>query len=279
MREFIAGGMAAVSASCITHPVDVIKSRFFLTGELKANTLPRLAHVSSFYRAYGLPGFYRGLSAAVLRQSLFASTRFGVFNHIKSALEASSSDPKPLPVHKTLAATTLAGAVGAVVGCPADVALVRMQAGNRRYGHVFQALRSISRDEGVHTLYRGVGALVMRGMLVTSGQFLTFEKSKAYLVQRQGWSKDAVHTQALAGFAAGFVAAVLSTPADLIKSRMMMKNQEYSSSLDCLFKTVRAEGVVSGLYKGFVPAYIRMAPQVTLLWVFYEQYMRLLLRL
>lgn len=62
----------------------------------------------------------------------------------------------------------------------------------------------------------------------------------------------------------GLVAASLSTPADVVKTRVM--NQPigkdgrgllYKSSIDCLLKSVRQEGFFS-LYKGFLPIWARM---------------------
>ena len=62
----------------------------------------------------------------------------------------------------------------------------------------------------------------------------------------------------------GLVAASLSTPADVVKTRVMnqptnSKGQGllYKSSLDCLLKCVKQEGF-GGLYKGFLPIWARM---------------------
>ena len=268
-REFFCGGAAAITASCVTHPIDVVKLRMFLTGELQASVLPRLAMVRDMYAAHGVRGFYAGLSATVLRQALFSTTRFGVFAAIQKKQKqhpgASSS------AAASILATTTAGGLAAIVGCPADVALVRMQSQTprRNYKNVMHALSSIVKQEGVFALYRGVHPLVARGMLVTTGQFMTY----AAIKQRLAPNSPASH--AVSGLAAGFVAAVLSTPADVIKSRMMNHyNITYASSTDCLKRTLKTEGV-RGLYKGFVPAFARMAPQVTIMWVAYEQYMRL----
>ena len=46
----------------------------------------------------------------------------------------------------------------------------------------------------------------------------------------------------------------------------------YTGTLDCMKKTVAAEGV-GGLYKGLTANYFRMAPQYILTFVFYEKFM------
>jgi solute carrier family 25 oxoglutarate transporter 11 len=251
MIEFVAGGAAAITASCITHPLDVVKLRMFLTGELQPGVHPRLSLVRTMYATEGMRGFYAGLSAAVLRQALFSSTRFGVYAGMQRAL----GEGHKLPA--ALAAGTLA----------ADVVLVRMQSASprRHYAGVAHALRAIVVEGGgARALYAGVQPLVARGALVTAGQFLTYERVK-----------QAVGHSLPAGVAAGFVAAALSTPADVIKSRLMNKSGTYTSAADCAVRTVRAEGV-RGLYKGFVPAFVRMAPQVTIMWTAYELYVTML---
>ena len=48
----------------------------------------------------------------------------------------------------------------------------------------------------------------------------------------------------------------------------------YTSSLHCFTSTVRTEGL-RGLYKGFAPTYMRMAPQVIIMWAAIEQYRKL----
>lgn len=254
----VAGGAAAITASCITHPLDVIKLRMCLTGELTPGVHPRLSLVRAMYATEGVRGFYAGLSAAVLRQALFSTTRFGVY----AAAQRGLGDGHKLP------AALAAGTAAALVACPADVALVRMQSASpqRHYAGVAHALRSIVAEPGggVRALYAGVQPLVARGALVTAGQFLTYERVR-----------QALGSPLPAGVAAGFVAAAVSTPADVIKSRLMNRSGAYASAADCAMRTVRAEGL-RGLYKGFVPAFVRMAPQVTIMWTAYEQYVRMI---
>lgn len=74
----------------------------------------------------------------------------------------------------------------------------------------------------------------------------------------------------------GLVSATMGTPFDVLKSRMMNqpytngKGELYRSTLDCLFKTVKGEGLPA-LYKGFVPNWSRMAPWSLTFWVVYEE--------
>ena len=75
---------------------------------------------------------------------------------------------------------------------------------------------------------------------------------------------------------AGFTAALMGTPADVIKTRVMNQptNEHgqgiyYKNSIDCLQKTVRNEGV-GALYKGFLPIWMRLGPWSLTFWVTFE---------
>ena len=73
------------------------------------------------------------------------------------------------------------------------------------------------------------------------------------------------------------VGAIMGTPADVVKARMMNQAIDsegrgllYKSSFDCFAKTLKNEGFF-GLYKGFVPCWLRMAPWSLTFWLSYEQ--------
>ena len=83
---------------------------------------------------------------------------------------------QPLPLWQKAAAGLVAGAVGAVVGSPADLTLVRMQADTtlpehqqRQYRGIADAFLRISREEGLQGLYRGVGPNIARAMALNMG--------------------------------------------------------------------------------------------------------------
>jgi solute carrier family 25 uncoupling protein 27 len=66
--------------------------------------------------------------------------------------------------------------------------------------------------------------------------------------------------------------AVMSTPADVVKSRLM--NQDpcrptYRGMAHCFTATLRAEGW-RGLYAGFLPTWARLGPWQLVFWTSYE---------
>ena len=75
-----------------------------------------------------------------------------------------------------------------------------------------------------------------------------------------GWQQSSVKTLFVATFAASFVANIFSTPFDVVKSRIQQQvGSEYSGMMDCARKSVAREGVTV-LWRGFTPAFVKLAP-------------------
>ena len=174
-------------------------------------------------RTEGVRGLYGGLSAAMLRQSIYSTTRFGIYDLMKRRLGESKT--ARIPYYRKVLATMAGGTAGAIVSCPTDVMLVRMQtdgrlppAQRRGYRNVFHALYRVARDEGLRAWFRGLGPLMARGLGVTTAQFATYDQSKEVL-QAKYYAADSLPLHISCSLIAGLAAAVVSTPLDVIKAR------------------------------------------------------------
>ncbi|KAF8012262.1 hypothetical protein BT93_I0407 [Corymbia citriodora subsp. variegata] len=318
VKGFVEGGIASIVAGCSTHPLDLLKVRMQLQGEGHAppnpsvqNLRPALAFQAPtaaaaprlpppppppprvglvtvgvrIIRQEGVLALYSGVSATVLRQTLYSTTRMGLYDILKQKW----TDPATgnMPLTRKIVAGLIAGGIGAAVGNPADVAMVRMQADGRlppeqrrNYRSVVDAIQRMARQEGVTSLWRGSSLTVNRAMLVTASQLASYDQIKETILAKR-LMKDGLGTHVTASFAAGFVAAVASNPVDVIKTRVMnMKVEEgreppYRGAVDCAIKTVRAEGPMA-LYKGFIPTISRQGPFTVVLFVTLEQVRKLL---
>ena len=77
----------------------------------------------------GVGGLYRGLGAGLLRQATYTTARLGIHQIFTTELKK-ANDGKPLPLWQKAGAGLAAGGLGALVGSPADLSLVRMQVCN-----------------------------------------------------------------------------------------------------------------------------------------------------
>ena len=314
LKGFVEGGIASIIAGASTHPLDLIKVRMQLQGEsnpalvqpyrptvaalntpngyisLHIAPPPRVGLISigtQIVKSEGATALFSGVSATILRQTLYSTTRMGLYEILKQKWsDHSDSDTAKLPIMKKIAAGLIAGSVGAAVGNPADVAMVRMQADGRlpieqrrSYKSVVDAISQMSKQEGIASLWRGSALTVNRAMIVTASQLATYDQAKEMILEK-GVMSDGIGTHVTASFAAGFVASVASNPIDVIKTRVMNMKLEaggvapYSGALDCAMKTVRTEGVMA-LYKGFIPTISRQGPFTVVLFVTLEQVRKL----
>uniref|UniRef100_A0A1B6MJG6 Mitochondrial 2-oxoglutarate/malate carrier protein n=2 Tax=Graphocephala atropunctata TaxID=36148 RepID=A0A1B6MJG6_9HEMI len=278
--RFVIGGVAGVCATTIIQPLDVLKNRMQLSGEGgkkrdHSNTFQAFRNIIA---KEGPRGLYQGISANILRQATYTTTRIGVYQ----TLVDFSSRAGYEGLSAQVSAGLLGGMIGALVGAPPDVALVRMMgdgrlpvAERRNYKHVGDALTRMVSEEGVFVLWRGVAPAMLRAMVGSVCQLVTYTQAKHYLINH-GIMKDDSRCHFVSSLLAGLVYTTVSNPIDIAKTRIQtMKSVDgkptYTGLFDVWGKTVSKEGVPS-LWKGFLPYYMRMAPHTTLLLLFTEQF-------
>jgi solute carrier family 25 (mitochondrial dicarboxylate transporter), member 10 len=74
-------------------------------------------------RTNGFMALYNGISAAMLRQATYSTTRFAVYEVCKGILESRQLDngkKKELPFYQKILLAGLGGGVGGFVGTPAE---------------------------------------------------------------------------------------------------------------------------------------------------------------
>jgi len=214
-----------------------------------------------------------------LRQATYTSARIGLYLILKERVTGTDGS---FPLWKKIGVGMLAGAGGAIAGNPADVIMVRMQADGklpveqrRNYKHAIDGLIRIIKEEGVFTLWKASGPNMQRAMFMTAGQLASYDQAKQMLLQ-SGYFQDDMITYTLGSFIAAFIAAAITSPLDVIKTKMMnMRNNEFLSNADCYKKTFQAGGV-GAFYKGFIPYYLRLGPHTIITMLAFEQIAKLL---
>lgn len=279
-----------IGASC-AHPLDLIKVRMQLQGEVAAVLSPstfqnrtQLGMIrmgAQIIKTDGVFGLFRGVTASLGRQFVYSGSRFGIYDVLKSKVSTFwGLEKESLPLFAKVGTAMTAGGIGAFLANPGDVAMVRMQADGKRqiqdrrnYRNLFDAVKRISSEEGVSTLWRGSGPTVNRAMIVTVGHLAAYDEVKQRLLRTE-YFDDTIRTHFASSFSAAFVASVLSHPVDVTKTRLMnMSKSQYSGMVDCLYKTIKHEGPLA-IYKGFVPTLVRQMPYVIITWITIEQLKR-----
>lgn len=274
MTNFAIGGIAGMCSTCIIQPVDIVKVRLQVRGEAGNKNLSPFDVARELRAQAGIKGFYKGLDSALVRQATYTTTRFGVYLNVSQYMERNLPEGKKnISFGQKCIASLLAGAIGAFVGNPADLALIRLQTDatlpeeqRRHYKHVGDAFTRIAREEGPTALWKGVGPTMVRAMALNLGMLGPYDQAKEMLTRVFGPSKTA---NLGASACAGFLAVVMSLPFDNVKTKLqrMRLNADgtapYKGMIDCALQTVKKEGPL-GFYTGFATYYVRIAPHAML---------------
>ncbi|DAZ96679.1 TPA: hypothetical protein N0F65_009146 [Lagenidium giganteum] len=273
--SYLFGGASAVGAVFFTHPFDLLKVHLQTS---KREQLGLFTAVQRVLCSQGLSGLYQGISGGVMREGTYSTMRFAVYQSLKDSAVARNNGERISTLHNVCLGM-VGGVFGGAFGNPADIVNIRMQADGRLpeaqrrgYKHAIDGLIRIEKEEGLQALTRGIRPNIIRAMLLTTGQIAAYDLAKNWLLDNSAFKlNDNFQTHVLASMVAGLVATTACAPADVVKTRLMnMKHNEYKSATDCFLKVIEHEGV-RGLYKGWLPAYMRLGPQTLLTFVFMEQ--------
>lgn len=147
----------------------------------------------------------------------------------------------------------------------------------RRHESMWAAFKKIYSKRGIRGLYRGVIGNIPRAALGSGAQLATFGPTKEFLAKNNLNLENSIANSFLCGMIAGSTMAIAITPPDIILTRMynqpldhMGRGKYYSGVVDCFWKVLKAEGI-AGLYKGFWPNYLRIAPHSCLVLLLYDE--------
>ncbi|KAL8907356.1 MAG: hypothetical protein Q9207_001474 [Kuettlingeria erythrocarpa] len=220
-KALIAGALAGTTVDLSLYPIDTLKTR--------------LQSSAGFYPSGGFRGIYAGVGSVIVGSAPGAASFFVTYEGIKSRLRSIREDMSVLsePVEHMLAAS--AGEVAAcAVRVPTEVIKQRAQAAQQPSS--MAALRYILAQRpkigalGVwKEMYRGWGITIMREVPFTAIQFPLWEGMKAW--RRRKTDREIVTSveSGLYGSVAGAVAAGLTTPLDVLKTRMMLARERQAA--------------------------------------------------
>ncbi|XP_041700275.1 calcium-binding mitochondrial carrier protein Aralar1 isoform X3 [Coregonus clupeaformis] len=171
--EVLAGATAGGSQVIFTNPLEIVKIRLQVAGEI---TTARRVGALTVVRDLGLFGLYKGAKACFLRDIPFSAIYFPVYAHTKAEFADEQGRIGPLQL---LTAGAIAGIPAASLVTPADVIKTRLQvaarAGQTTYNGVIDCFRKIIAEEGFRALWKGAGARVCRSSPQFGVTLVTYE--------------------------------------------------------------------------------------------------------
>ncbi|XP_014220424.1 mitochondrial dicarboxylate carrier [Trichogramma pretiosum] len=263
------GGLASAGAACVTHPLDLLKVHLQTQQEGKTSVYKSTVNI---IRTQGVAALYSGLSASLLRQLTYSTVRFGVYEVGKQAIETPGQHA---PFYQKLVLAGVSGAAGGIVGTPGDLINVRMQNDiklpvdkRRNYTWAGNGLMRVCQEEGFRTLFNGCSTATARAVLMTMGQLSFYDQIKLTLMKTHYFTDNYV-THFVASLLAGAIATTMTQPLDVLKTRAMnAKPGEFKNMMQLILYTAKMGPL--GFFKGYVPAFVRLAPQTILTFLFLE---------
>lgn len=194
---------------------------------------------------------------------------------VRSAI---AGDREPVLWQRVLAAAST-GFLGSIPANCADVVKIRLFNEPHRYSSLRGAFREIVLTEGLvkGLLLRGVSASAPRGAAIAVGEVSTYDQAKSSLRGLPTFARDPItgkepfSLHVITSIITGFVATTVAAPFDTLKSMVMADNGSKYPGLLTALRGVLAEGGPPALFRGWFPAYCRLAPHAIVTFPLLEQ--------
>jgi len=171
--EMLAGATAGASQVMFTNPLEIVKIRLQVAGEIASGE--RISALT-VVRDLGVFGLYKGARACLLRDIPFSAIFFPAYAHLKPMFQDDTGYNSPLSL---LTAAAIAGMPAASLVTPADVIKTRLQVvareGQTSYNGLLDATRKIYAEEGFRAFYKGAVARMCRSSPQFGITLVTYE--------------------------------------------------------------------------------------------------------
>lgn len=259
---FATSGLGGCIGWAVIHPANTLAVRMSL-----ASMSGKPFSFKGMIAESGWGGLYDGLSAGILRQVFYATSRFGLFETFRDKLHEYRGKTD-FAARVGIGAVT--GGMAAYISCPMEVAVVRMSLDStlpkedrRNYKGVFDTASRVVKEEGVAAFWRGSNPFVARAMLVGVFQVATLDQFKDVYASLLNQRKNSIPNVFCAAMTSGLIYSIATMPLEACKNRMASQKADkvtgklpYKGIVQTLRKVSADEGVFA-LYNGFLPYYMR----------------------
>ncbi|CAM8961657.1 unnamed protein product [Rhodiola kirilowii] len=287
-KELIAGGAAGAFAKTAVAPLERIKI-LLQTRTVGFHSLGVYQSLKKLLNREGIPGFYKGNGASVLRIVPYAALHFMTYEQYRCWLLDNYPSLGTGPVVDLLAGSA-SGGTAVLCTYPLDLARTKLayQVGDTRgslskgmrtinsqpaYSGIKDVLRSVYTEGGVRGLYRGVGPTLI-GILPYAGlKFYIYEELKTHVPEEH---QKSIVMRLSCGALAGLFGQTFTYPLDVVRRQMQVENLQpanggarYKNTMEGLTTIVRTQGWRQ-LFAGLSINYIKIVPSVAIGFTAYD---------
>ena len=277
-KAMVAGAAAGVMEHLAMFPVDTIKTNMQVAPAYPASPSSLLQTTRLIVREQGVLRLYRGVTAVVVGAIPSHAVNYAVYELFKQKLGGDQ------PGHHLLAnalAGSLATSAHDAVITPLDVVKQRLQVVDSRYTGVMQCVRQMMREEGLVAFYRSYPTTVLMNLPFMAVHFAGYEAFKLLLSPTDQPESHGVAQELLAGALTGACAGFVSTPLDVVKTRIQTQvtvsgeGVPAKKALQVVRSIWRSEGV-RGFMRGASARVLYFMPSAAICWTTYETVKRVL---
>uniref|UniRef100_A0A914H8X4 S-adenosylmethionine mitochondrial carrier protein n=1 Tax=Globodera rostochiensis TaxID=31243 RepID=A0A914H8X4_GLORO len=235
IRWLLAGASAGLAVDLSLYPLDTIKTRMQSKAGFKASG--------------GFRNIYRGVPAVAIG-SAPGSALFFITYYNANEVTKRFGFTVPLPLMDALSAT-FGELVACLVRVPTEIVKQRSQTspslGLLHIGKELYRTRS-----GIRGFYKGYASTIAREIPFSFIEFPLWEFLKRQIRQKWGHEHCTPLLSAACGSLAGLTAAALTTPFDVLKTRVMLDRSRQTRLIPTAVHMLRNEGI-NCLFAGVLP--------------------------
>ena len=286
LYNLLSGGVAGTIASCITNPLEVVKTQLqsssAAVGEFSQASGHPVAIAKKIFENDGVLGFMRGLRPTLVGIIPARSVYFFSYEQSKRLLGTFGMKEGGVP--NALVSGLSAGIASNSLTNPIWMIKTRCQliadssAGQRVYGGYRDAVAAIYREEGIGGFYKGLSASYW-GCLEGATQFMIYEQIKSKLLMQQNSRREEQGLPApklgyfLAAAVAKGTASILTYPHEVARTRLREQARngvfKYTGMWQTIGTIAKEEGT-KALYGGMGVHLLKVVPNSAIMFLTYE---------
>uniref|UniRef100_A0AC34FEN8 S-adenosylmethionine mitochondrial carrier protein n=1 Tax=Panagrolaimus sp. ES5 TaxID=591445 RepID=A0AC34FEN8_9BILA len=232
VRWLISGAAAGLSVDLSLYPIDTIKTR--------------LQSSQGFIKSGGFKNVYRGMGSVAVGSAPGAALFFTTYYAGKQIFKTESACGDAFRA-------SFAEMVACLIRVPTEIIKQRAQTGSSSTHSLTKIAKNIYKTNGFIGFYRGYSTTVMREIPFSFIEFPIWEYLKRRLAAYMGQDKCHPFESAVCGSVAGSFAAAVTTPLDVVKTRVMLYEGAKRPSAISTFTNIYQNEGVAKLFSGIVP--------------------------
>ncbi|KAF9437449.1 hypothetical protein BGZ76_000712 [Entomortierella beljakovae] len=256
--KLLFGGLGCSIAVVFTHPIDVIKTRLQLQGEVVVPSTPVATTATATAVSTGR------ISGVGPHPSILSTASSTHLTHTPGTntinMHPTFHRDAGLLVNEPPIKSSSIGGTASALGTTSAAATTPLP----RTLKLIPLLRETLRNEGPRVLISGLGPAVLRESIYSAIRFGGYDHFKGMysgmLGSGSNGGKSSTFVMVLSGLTSGMIGSAIANPTDLIKVRLQAYwpgAQPRYTSIAGAFKSIYTEEGVRGLFRGVVPTCAR----------------------